>query len=137
MRCIHPLATAAMLAGLLAGAALAADPAQTLVTPNGVIVPKLPAPVLAEDAPPAAFLAAARNAIAANRLPEAQEALERAESRALDRSVRPSAARQPSGQPLVRQIAAARQALSGGDRARAVQLIDSALRAPAAGGAEK
>lgn len=134
MRSVRPLVAVAILAGLYAGSALAADPAQTLVTPNGVIVPKLPAPMIGEDAPPADFLVAARNAIAANRLAEAQEALERAESRALDRAVRPSVARQPSGQPLVKQITAARQALGGGDRARALHLIDVALHNPDAGG---
>ncbi len=94
--------------------------------------PSLPAPAVDDEAPPAAFLDAARRAIAANRTGEAQEALERAESRALDRSVKPSNAGQPSGQPLVKQIAAARHALSAGDRQMAVQLIEKAMKHPEA-----
>lgn len=98
--------------------------------------PSLPAPAVDDDAPPAAFLDAARRAIAAGRTGEAQEALERAESRALDRAVRPSKAGQPSRQPLVQQIAKARAALLDGDRMQALTLIEQALRNPHAKGAD-
>lgn len=101
------------------------------ITPGdttSTIAPALPAPALGEDAPPAAFLASARQSLAAGRTGEAQEALERAESRALSRSVRPSQANEPSKQPLVRQIAEARGALSAGDRLRALRLIEAAMR---------
>ena len=57
----------------------------------------------------------------------AQEALERAESRALVRSVRPSRASQPSEQGIVADIAAARHALAAGDRALALDKISAAL----------
>ena len=63
---------------------------------------------------------------------EAQEALERAESRALSRSVRPSRAGQPSRQPVVERISAARAGAGTGDRLRVLQLIDEALAAEAA-----
>ncbi len=99
---------------------------------HSVIAPRLPAPAIDENSPPAAFLQAARAALAAGHTGEGQESLERAESRALDRSVRPSTANQPSQQSLVQQIADARGALSTGDRARAIQLIDVALRNPEA-----
>ena len=94
--------------------------------------PSLPVPPIDDDAPPAAFLDAAQKAIAANRTGEAQEALERAESRALDRSVKPSKAGEPSRQPLVQQIANAREALGAGDRLRAVALIQGAIANPEA-----
>jgi hypothetical protein len=94
--------------------------------------PSLPAPAVGDEAPPTAFLDAARRAIAANRSGEAQEALERAESRALDRAVRPSKAGQPSRQPLVSQIAQARQLLGDGDRLGALRLIEKALANPEA-----
>ena len=115
---------AAVLAGLSVPAA-----AQPLAPANaapsyGV---RLPTPEVDEDAPPSAFLNAARLAIAAGRDGEALEALERAESRALDRSVRPSRAGVPSPQPLVARIAEARAALAGGDRMQTLQLIDQAL----------
>lgn len=98
--------------------------------------PSLPPPPVDDDAPPAAFLDAARRAIAANRTGEAQEALERAESRALDRAVKPSAAGTPSGQPLVKQIAHARQLLSAGDRAGAVKVIEKAMNTAEAKGTD-
>jgi hypothetical protein len=99
---------------------------------RGTIAPRLPAPSISEDAPPHDFLIAARQALAANRTGEAQEALERAESRTLNRSVRPSMANDPSHQPLVAQIGQARDALASGDRARTIQLIDTALANPEA-----
>ncbi len=101
---------------------------------HSLIAPRLPTPAVSESAPPAMFLRAARDALAAGRTGEAQEALERAETRALSRPVRPSLARQPSGSPLVQQIAQARTALSGGDRQGAIRLIDSALGNPDATG---
>jgi hypothetical protein len=103
------------------------------ITPGdtaSVIAPRLPEPAIDENAPPMAFLNAARRALAAGRSGEGQESLERAESRALDRAVRPSQANQPSRQPLVQQIKQARDALAAGDAARAIQLIDVAIGNP-------
>jgi hypothetical protein len=103
------------------------------ITPGdtaSIIAPRLPDPPLDDNAPPIAFLRAARNALAAGRTGEGQEALERAESRALVRSVRPSTANQPSQQPLVREITLARDALAAGNSPRAIELIDNALRNP-------
>jgi hypothetical protein len=94
--------------------------------------PRLPTPAAGEDAPPAAFIKSAQAAIAAGRLGEAQEAIERAESRALDRSVRPSRAGLPSGQALVKLLAQARQLLGNGDRGGAMQTLNQAVALPAA-----
>ena len=94
--------------------------------------PSLPAPPVDENAPPAAFLDAARNALAAGRTGEAQEALERAESRALDRSVKPSQAGEPSQQSLVTQIANARHMLASGDRTATLKAIETAAANPEA-----
>ena len=108
------------------------EPSSTLPSNVGpadthtVWAPKLPTPALGEDSPPAAFIQAAQAALAAGRLGEAQEAIERAESRALDRAVKPSLARDPSHQPLVLQLSQARQALADGDRMRAITLLDAA-----------
>jgi hypothetical protein len=123
------LCFAAVLAGLCLPAAGQTPANPDAASPYGV---RLPTPDVDENAPPTAFLNAARGAIAAGREGEAQEALERAESRALDRSVRPSRAGLPSPQPLVARIAAARAALAGGDRMQALQLIDQALAVAAA-----
>ena len=92
--------------------------------------PGLPVPMIDEDAPPAEFLKAAAAAIAAGRTGEAQEAMERAESRALDRSVRPSKAGMPSRQKLVEQISAARQALAAGDKMGALKQVQAAAAEP-------
>src|SRR5579872_7078825 len=72
----------------------APDPAGGSVeSPAGsVVLQPLPAPALSDNAAPAEFLDLASHAIAAGRIAEAQEAMERAETRALDRSVRPSIA---------------------------------------------
>lgn len=118
------LCYAAVLAGLSLPAAGQALVPPEAPSPYGI---RLPTPDVDENAPPAAFLNAARRAIAAGRDGEALEALERAESRVLDRSVRPSRAGLPSPQPLVARIAAARAALAGGDRMQTLQLIDQAL----------
>ena len=126
------LCCAAVLAGFSVPAAaqtLASPPPAAAASPYGA---RLPAPDVDENAPPTAFLNAARVAIAAGREGEALEALERAESRALVRSVRPSLADRPSRQPQVGRIAAARAALTAGDRMQALQLIDEALAAEAA-----
>ena len=110
------------------------QPMSTTATNNGpqdthtTWSPSLPPPPVDDGAPPAAFLDAARRAIAANRTGEAQESLERAESRALDRAIKPSTAGQPSGQPLVQQIAHARQVLGAGDRLGAVRVIENAMK---------
>jgi hypothetical protein len=93
--------------------------------------PKLPAPSVGNDASPQAYLTAARQALVAGRTGEAQEALERAETRVLDRNVRPSLADQPSQQPLVAQIGRALAALASGDRQGSIKAIDAALQAPA------
>ena len=103
------------------------------ITPGNtasVIAPRLPEPPLDDNAPPRAFLAAARSALAAGRTGEGQEALERAESRMLDRAVRPSRANEPNRAPLVTQIAQARDALAAGDVGGAIRLIDIAMNNP-------
>jgi hypothetical protein len=91
-----------------------------------VIAPRLPTPSVGDDASPAGFLQAAERAIILGRTGEAQEALERAESRLLDRDVAPSRADAPSGQPVVATVGQARRALVAGDRATAQRLIAEA-----------
>jgi hypothetical protein len=95
---------------------------------GGLVVAPLPSQNLSEDSPVAAFLHAASQALTAGRKAEAIEALERAETRALTRDVRPSTADQPSKQKLVETITAARNAVAAGDDLPARILIDDALR---------
>jgi hypothetical protein len=92
------------------------------------IAPNLPSPEVGADAPPRQYLEAARTALLQGRTGEAQQALEMAETRALDRSVPLFQTNTPSRNPLVDKINQALQALGTGDRARTVQLIESALK---------
>ena len=91
------------------------------------IAPALPAPGIATDSDVPQFLRAARASIVAGRTGQAQEALEMAQTRSLDRDVAPAAAGLPSQNRVVRQIADALQALGNGERDQAVRLIDDAL----------
>ncbi len=94
--------------------------------------PRLPA--APENADAAQLLAIARSALAAGQTGAAQEALERAETRVLDRSVPPSQAHTPSADPAVTALGAALAALGAGDVAAAQRQIDAAeklLAAPA------
>lgn len=91
---------------------------------------RLPTPGIGENASPRDFVEAARNALAAGRTGEAQEAMERAETRLLIRSVRPSQANTPSQEPVIRQLAEARDALGRGDRAGAMAKLAAALDNP-------
>lgn len=93
-------------------------------------IDRLPVPDLDDNAKPSAFVTAARTAIAAGRQGEAIEAIERAESRILVRSVRPSLAGVPSEQALVRTLADARAALARGDKPQALALLARALAEP-------
>ncbi len=79
-----------------------------------LIAPSLPTPERGDGSPPRAFLEAAQRALVLGRTGEAQEALERAESRLLDRSVAPSRAEDQRGNRLVSRLATARRGACGG-----------------------
>lgn len=108
-------------------------PAQAQVPPrqDGVPLVRLPDPPVDDDAPASAFVNAARTAIALGRTGEAMEAIERAESRVLIRSVRPSRAGSPSDQALVRTLAEARAHLRQGQRAEALDKLSEVAANPA------
>ncbi|MBN8890886.1 MAG: hypothetical protein ABS99_02690 [Acetobacteraceae bacterium SCN 69-10] len=94
---------------------------------SSTIAPNLPAPPLGDGATPRDYLRSARVSLAAGRTGQAQQALEMAETRLLDRSVPQGTAGDPNDSQLVRQIAEARRALASGDSAQAIQVIDGAL----------
>jgi hypothetical protein len=98
---------------------------------RSVIAPALPPPPVGDNASPFDYLQAAQQALAHRRTGEAQEALERAEARALDRSVPLFQTDEPIEDPVVAQIRQARLALASDDTARATQLIASASDAAA------
>ena len=95
---------------------------------SNVIAPRLPAPALSDASSPRDFLVAARQALAGNRTGEAQESLERAESRMLDGDILATQIGTPSQQMAIRHIADARDALAHGNKGAAIQAIDTLLQ---------
>lgn len=91
------------------------------------IAPTLPAADVGDNAGTMEFLRAARSALLAGRTGQAQQSLEMAETRALDRSVPQGQTNTPSDSPVVARIRDARLALGSGDRRQAIELIDRAL----------
>jgi hypothetical protein len=91
------------------------------------VAPTLPSPGLSTDAGPHDYLRAARTSLAAGRTGEAQQALEMAETRTLDRVVPSDQASVPDDNNAVTQIRDALHALGNGDRKHAMDLIDQAL----------
>ena len=89
----------------------------------------LPTPDVGENASAADLLRAARSALIAGRTGEAQQALEMAQTRLLDRSVPLFQTDKPSDNPAVQQISQARQALLAGDRPTCMRLLEAAIPA--------
>ena len=99
---------------------------------RSTIAPRLPVPPVSPNEPPRSFLLAARTAVERGRSGEAQEALERAETRLLDRSLSRSSVRVPDDRRAVRDIATARRAIAARDRSATLRAIDDALAADTA-----
>ena len=96
---------------------------------HSTIAPTLPATSIGTEATPRAYLQEARDALTATgRTGQAQEALEMAETRSLDRVIPPDQTTGPSQSEIVGRISAARAALGSGDIAQAILLIDQALK---------
>ena len=117
-----PLALTPVLAALMGILAVNPAPAQ-----QAVVLPNLPAPSVDENAPPSAFLNAALTAVVSGQLGEAQEALEMAQTRMLDRSVPLFQTHTASDNPAIAQIGKALEALRAGDRAGCMRWIREAL----------
>lgn len=101
-------------------------------TPGPDTVPihtALPSPAVSGNAAPADILRAAQGALAAGRSGEAQEALEMAQTRLLDRSVQLGHTGDASGSPAVNLIRQALQALAAGDRLGCADSIQAAIGA--------
>ncbi len=93
-------------------------------TTRSELAPNLPQPQ-SDDI--GALLTEARADLQANRTGAAQEALERAETRALDRSVAVGTERVPAQNPLVEAVGQARAALASGDIRGAIAIINRTL----------
>jgi hypothetical protein len=94
---------------------------------QSTIAPTLPAPSVGATATTREYLQAARASLVAGRTGQAQQSLEMAETRALDRSVAQGQTNAPSDSQVVSRIHDARRALGSGDSIHAIQLIDLAL----------
>lgn len=104
------------------------------VTSHSLVLAPLPAPSVAQNSRPSDALHAAQGALAVGRYGEAEEALEMAQTRMLDRSVALGQTDHPSDNPSVIQITQARQALAAHDRAGCMQLIETAIASATAQG---
>jgi hypothetical protein len=93
------------------------------------IAPNLPSPQVGPNASPVDYLRAAQGALSAGQTGKAQQALEEAQTRLLDRSVPFGQTNNPSDNPAVAQITQALHALAAGDRGQCMQLIQSAIPA--------
>jgi hypothetical protein len=93
--------------------------------------PSLPGLPLLSGEPPVALLEAARQALQTGRIGQAQEALERAETRLLSVAVAPVQASSPDIEHIVLAIGTARSALAAHDRQGAIRAIDDASAAVA------
>jgi hypothetical protein len=136
------LLASVVLPGLIAGGAYAQAPVHDTfpgteplslqasnVVPsdtNSMVAPRLPDPGVGDDGSPAQLLRVASAALQQGQTGLAQEALERAETQALIRSIAPSAIDRPDDNPLIQNIAAARQYLGTGDLPRAQQTVAQA-----------
>ncbi len=94
---------------------------------HSTIAPTLPTPPVSPNASPRDFLSAAHNALVSGRTGEAQEAMERAQTRLLDRATPLFQTNEPSTDPAVAEISGGLHALGAGDRAAALQAIDAAM----------
>lgn len=128
------LASASML--LLGGTAMAQNSASPLSTSAShtssanartSMAPRLPGAT--GDNSGEAYLTRAEAALRRGHTGEAQEMLERAETRFLDRVTTASTASMPDTDPRITDIEQARQALGRGDRKAAMQSIQAAMSA--------
>jgi hypothetical protein len=91
------------------------------------IAPNLPSPALGPNATAGDYLQAAQMSLRAGRTGEAQQSLEMAQTRLLDRSVPHAQTGNTSDNPAVTNISQALKTLAAGDRAQTMQLIQSTI----------
>ena len=91
------------------------------------IAPRLPAPSASLNASPEQLLGAAQQDLRRGRTGAAQEALERAETRVLDRSTQAGAASQPDTNPMIQAIGDARRSLANHDIVATQRAISTAI----------
>jgi len=120
-----------LIAGFMATPVFAQSLSRAAMTEHSesTIAQRLPSPPLDENASATDFLRAAEGALAAGRTGEAQEAMEMAQTRLLDRSVPLGTTGIPSDQAAVKLVSQGLQALAQGDRATCLRMIQAAIAA--------
>ena len=101
---------------------------------GGTVLSPLPSPPMSPMDRPSGYLRAAQGALAAGRRGEAQESLEMAQTRMLDRGVPLGQTNNPSDNPTIAQISQALRALAAHDQAGCMQSIQTALASATAQG---
>ena len=96
-------------------------------TTRSDIAPRLPDPTGGRDAGPRALIRRAEQALARRQTGVAQEAMERAQTRLLDRSTEQGMTGNPSQDPMVMNLGQAREALAHRDIEGARRLLGQAL----------
>lgn len=91
------------------------------------VAPTLPGSSLGNNAAAGDYLRSARASLAAGQTGKAQEALEMAETRGLDRSVAEGETNRPSDSLFVARVRDALHALGRGEVGHTIELIDQAL----------
>ena len=94
---------------------------------RSAIAPNLPSPSVGTGADAVAYLHAAQSSLQSGKTGEAQQSLEMAETRLLDRSVPQGQTDNPSNSQAVAQIHQALAALASGDRTGAMSAIQQAF----------
>ena len=94
---------------------------------QSVLASALPSPEIGENASTREYLIAARAALAEGRTGEAQESLEMAETRTLDRSVPLFHTADPSDDPMVADLRTTLRLLGEGDRFGAMKNIEGLI----------
>jgi hypothetical protein len=95
---------------------------------RSTIAPTLPDAAIGDNAAPRAYVREARDDLAAGRTGQAQQDLEMAQTRMLDRVIPPGHDGGPSHNRTIDRINDARTALGNGDVQRATSIIDDTLR---------
>ncbi len=91
------------------------------------VAPTLPSPDIGPDAPIRDYLRSARAALVAGETGKAQQSLEMAATRSLNRAEPSALPNMPTNSAMANQIRDALQSLGSGDRPGTIRLIDIAL----------
>jgi hypothetical protein len=99
----------------------------TAANVGSTVAPTLPSPGLNAGASARDYAEAARTSLRAGKTGEAQQALEMAETRMLNRAMQNPSSPPPGAVAMVRELRAARQAIGANNTAEAMRILDTVL----------